>query len=369
MHVAFIADFGASGGTRTYFFMLAELLRRNFDVSVLASVPKEDHAFFSFVEDREIHWEYLPPRHSVFTRSGFSQLWELSRLHSFIRRRLPDMFVVSTGTPGFWLTTFLMPVPSLQILHTAVHPMGKWQRLVLPPLLSRIAPDRQLVTVSQYAADQIARHWGQTVPFIHNATPFPEMVGKQKVLYGKHVITAGHIVGYKNPDIWLEVARRVLERHPDARFSWYGEGELLSAMRDESESIPRVHFHGKMLDMKSVYAAGDIYFQPSRLESHGMAVLEAMSFGLPCVVSKAGGLPESVLHEVTGYVEELEDAQAFAARICSLLDNAALAEQLGRNGQSHVQAHFLQEHWEEQTLEAIRMCLCGKQWRLNTGLP
>jgi len=196
-------------------------------------------------------------------------------------------------------------------------------------------------------------HWGHDVTYIHNPTPFPNALDMPQNANAGRVVTAGHVVGYKNPRLWLEVARRVRAVRPNASFIWYGDGPLLEEMRCQAQDEPGIQFAGRAHNMTSVYTAADIYFQPSLLESQGLAVLEAMSHGLPCVVSDRGGMPESVVHGQTGYVEKADDAASFAERIISLLDHNDMAAAMGRDAQQRVREYFMPQQWEERMLALI----------------
>lgn len=80
----------------------------------------------------------------------------------------------------------------------------------------------------------------------------------------------------------------------------------------------------------------DIYAAPSRLESFGVAVIEASACELPVVVSDVGGLPEVVLDGETGLVVAREDVAALQSALTRLVLDPALRERLGARGRKHV---------------------------------
>jgi glycosyltransferase involved in cell wall biosynthesis len=85
-----------------------------------------------------------------------------------------------------------------------------------------------------------------------------------------------------------------------------------------------------------------------------------MSYGLPCVVSDCGGLPESVVHGVTGYTEPADDAETMAHRVCFLLENPDIAFKLGENGRKNVTAYFMPDQWGGNIMNMLENCLRGK---------
>lgn len=88
----------------------------------------------------------------------------------------------------------------------------------------------------------------------------------------------------------------------------------------------------------------DIYVAASRLESFGVAVVEASACGLPVVVSDAGGLPEVVKHEITGFVVPRENPKEIASAIKKLVLDAELRQRIGSAGREHVLVNYEWEH-------------------------
>jgi len=88
----------------------------------------------------------------------------------------------------------------------------------------------------------------------------------------------------------------------------------------------------------------DIYVAVSRLDSFGVAVLEASACGLPVIVSNAGGLPEVVEDGVTGYVIPKEDHYALSEVLKKLIINEELRIRLGYAGRQRVIKHY---EWED----------------------
>jgi D-inositol-3-phosphate glycosyltransferase len=85
------------------------------------------------------------------------------------------------------------------------------------------------------------------------------------------------------------------------------------------------------------YAASDVVCVPSRYESFGLVAVEAMACGRPVVASHAGGLIFSVDDGVSGYLAPVNDASAFAEAMARLLNDRALAEEMGQAARQHAQ--------------------------------
>lgn len=79
----------------------------------------------------------------------------------------------------------------------------------------------------------------------------------------------------------------------------------------------------------SFLAACDVVVNPSFLEPFGRVIVEAMLMAKPVIATLAGGAPELIEEGRSGYLTEPGNDQALAARIAALLDNPALAEEIG----------------------------------------
>jgi glycosyltransferase involved in cell wall biosynthesis len=94
-------------------------------------------------------------------------------------------------------------------------------------------------------------------------------------------------------------------------------------------------------DMPRLYAEADVVVYPTTGEEpYGLVPLEAMSCARPVVASRSGGIAETVVDGVTGYVVARGDVDALADRVGRLLRDPALARRLGKAGRRHVEQHF-----------------------------
>jgi glycosyltransferase involved in cell wall biosynthesis len=124
-----------------------------------------------------------------------------------------------------------------------------------------------------------------------------------------------------------------------------GAGPLERALREqagESGAPDRLTFGGVVDqgDLPAEYAAADAFVLPSLTEGHPKALIEAMSCGLPCVVSNRGGNLTLVEHEVTGLLFDPERPDQLAACLERLRDDPALAARLGAAARGQAVARY-----------------------------
>ena len=93
------------------------------------------------------------------------------------------------------------------------------------------------------------------------------------------------------------------------------------------------------LQINALQRAATIVVQKSVREGFGLGAAEAMWKGKPVVGGFAGGLPQQIVYDVTGYTVHSVEGAAF--RIRHLLNNPELIARMGAAGREHVRRSFL----------------------------
>ncbi len=99
--------------------------------------------------------------------------------------------------------------------------------------------------------------------------------------------------------------RKVLEAMPEARLAIVGDGPVRKDLEKHFEGTP-TYFAGYMRGepLAQAYASADVFVMPSKTETLGLVVMEAMAAGCPVVACRAGGVPDAVEDGVTGFLYE-----------------------------------------------------------------
>lgn len=149
-------------------------------------------------------------------------------------------------------------------------------------------------------------------------------------------------VGLKGHDTFIEAARSVARRIPEARFVLVGAGfnelgeRYRQALIDRCRAdglADKVFFAGHRSDLQQVLVSFDVAVQCSLTEGLG-GTIEALLMERPTVATRVGGMPEAVRHEQTGLVVPPADPAALAAAIERLLIDRAEARRLARAGRA-----------------------------------
>ena len=93
------------------------------------------------------------------------------------------------------------------------------------------------------------------------------------------------------------------------------------------------------------------YNSDESIENMSLSVLKAQKFGIPCVVSDTGGLPEIVIDGITGSVVPGGDRSAAVEAILRLLEDGALRKMQGESAQEIYAERHDPGIWEETILE------------------
>jgi glycosyltransferase involved in cell wall biosynthesis len=207
---------------------------------------------------------------------------------------------------------------------------------------------KRIITVSNANKQAISKNWRisetrqKFVYVIYNCADEPPTQSRPSAddHTTKDIVTMGHLVSYKNPDGWLKTATTLTRQFANVRFIWLGSGDRLNELKIKTEGNKNILFPGFINDPIPYLQKATIYYQPSLQETHGIAVLEAMSCHLPCVVSEAGGLPESVADGVNGLVVPPDDVNKHVAALKKLITDPRLCNDYGWNGYKKYQQQF-----------------------------
>ncbi len=139
------------------------------------------------------------------------------------------------------------------------------------------------------------------------------------------VLAVARMVYKKGIDVLLEAFRLVVERNSDVRLIIAGDGPERQALDAQVSRLgvgDRVTFVGPAdrSMLASLLSAASVYCLPSRREPFGIVLLEALSFGLPVVATKVGGVPEVLDDGEYGYLVPPEDPPATADAIVKALE-------------------------------------------------
>jgi glycosyltransferase involved in cell wall biosynthesis len=150
----------------------------------------------------------------------------------------------------------------------------------------------------------------------------------------------GRMVADKGIFTLGEAAATLLAAAPNARMVWVGDGVDLPALRAriaQSQQRSRHLFLNWTADVQGVYTSLDVAVVPSQYPDPCPRVpVEAQACGVPVVCSDIGGLPETLLADVSGLLVPPQDAAGLRTAILRLVDDPDMRRAFGRAGREWV---------------------------------
>lgn len=151
--------------------------------------------------------------------------------------------------------------------------------------------------------------------------PFPATITRADlVARPPHVVAIGRMVADK--DFSFMVRAFALTRTPHAELTIFGEGPeraRVSALARELGIADRVHLPGFSSKVYQTLAGARCFALASMHETFSLALVEALSFGLPAIVTRSGGPPEVLGSPDLGRIIAIGDAEAYARALDDVL--------------------------------------------------
>ena len=102
--------------------------------------------------------------------------------------------------------------------------------------------------------------------------------------------------------------------------------------------------------LAAAYASADLFVMPSKTETLGLVLMEAMAAGCPVVACRAGGIPDAVEDGVTGFLFDPSDRNALVETVRHALANPAECAVMRTGARADVERHS----WEGSTEQLRR---------------
>ena len=122
--------------------------------------------------------------------------------------------------------------------------------------------------------------------------------------------------------------------HPQCLLHIVGEGNWEKDARELSKLLgleKKMIFHGwkEVADLQRIVGGSALCILPSRIESFGLTIVEAMGSGIPLITTEAGAISEKVRDGETALLVPSEDSSALADAIVYALENPSEMKKMG----------------------------------------
>jgi glycosyltransferase involved in cell wall biosynthesis len=199
-----------------------------------------------------------------------------------------------------------------------------------------------VIAVSETSAQALQRVCSVTCPIatVYYMVPDPYESGWTPEAHDTtaglvRITTPARLYITKGLTYLLEAITRVKAVHPAVEFKVYGDGEMRQELLSYAKQLGldgNQIFVGPYTSREELFrimARTDIFVMSSVLEGLPIALLEAMSHGLPIIATPVGGIPEAIIDGVNGLLCPPRNPQCLAEKICALIENPDLRLKLG----------------------------------------
>ncbi|OUL28763.1 glycosyltransferase family 1 protein [Nostoc sp. 106C] len=146
-------------------------------------------------------------------------------------------------------------------------------------------------------------------------------------------------VGRLSAEKEIERIKPILEAIPQARLALVGDGPHRQALEKHFAGT-NTNFVGYLMgrELGSAFASADAFIFPSRTETLGLVLLEAMAAGCPVVAARSGGIPDIVTDGVNGYLfEPTADIQGAITATVRLLQEKQECDLIRQNARKEAE--------------------------------
>lgn len=171
---------------------------------------------------------------------------------------------------------------------------------------------------------------------------------------GLTLLFVGRLAPIKDLSTLVRATAIAVRRLPDLHLWVVGHGAErggLDSLVAELGVSENVTFWGERLDVAGFFSAADIYCMSSLSEGLPMSLLQAMSLGVPAIVTDIGGMAEVVRNSNAGLTTPVGDYDAMADAIVQLASDPEHRQALADNASNAYRQHFTLERMNASYME------------------
>lgn len=363
-HILYVLPYMNLGGTEKQAFSLMSSLQQQYDISLLApdglGAKPFREAGFHYAEFSRLELNFLVGI-KQFRRS-------LLAIH---RQRSIDVIHVHGAHELILLVKLFLPrVPVIFTVH-GYHGRQSSVSYRLAAVFGNCFA-KQVIAVSQSELQLLKTHRLQVkkTNLIYNgvAENKPDMARIAQLVeqFSLNLATqitigtAARLSEAKGLRYLILAVAQLVDRHPNIILIIAGEGELEAELRQlvlDLQISQNVVFVGYIADLQNLLHLMRIFILPSIQEPFGLVCAEAMSLSKPIVGTNVGGIPEQVVHGVTGFIVPPGDPAALADSIDQLLSQPSLLSSCGQRGYERYQEKFALSGMLQDTINVYEKVL------------
>lgn len=342
------------GGIEKSIAALANLLADDYEVEIISSYQLFDKPAFDIdprVEVRYLITKYKPNREAwkssikhlrplSFVKESFNSVMTLALRRSTMIRAIEnchsDIIISTRDLFNTWLGTYgRKSCYKIGWEHNHYHGDMSYADKVTKSARNLDALVLVSDSLRKFYKKQLADTKCKCFYIPNMLDSVPDQLSK---LNEKRLISVGRLSREKGYEDLLDVFKLIHQEEPSWRLDIIGDGAQKNLLGDRifneglKECVTLHGFQDKTF-INNLLSQSSIYLMTSVTESFGIVLIEAMSYGLPCVAfDSAEGATELIQDGVNGYLISYRNKEEYAKKVVELIRNKKLRTKLGSAG-------------------------------------
>ena len=142
---------------------------------------------------------------------------------------------------------------------------------------------------------------------------------------------------------FIEAAKDYLAKGNKGTFLIVGDGTLKEELKELASGVSQIIFTGYVKNTEELLNITDVNVLSSQSEAMSLAILEAMSLGVPTIATNVGGNPQIVLPEKNGLLTEYQDVHGMSLAFLRMSDDEELYKKCSNNAKEMFYGEFTAE--------------------------
>lgn len=294
-----------NGVVRTYEYLLRELDAHGYITRVIGPedfsltmpmpfYPEIRLVLSAYPQIKKIIEDFKPNRIHIATEGPLG--WAARKFCVKTKRSFTTSY--HTQFPDYVAKRFAWLIPPL---YRTVHKLG------IAAVKHFHSPSSKVMVSTQSIAEQL-QNWGFNAPLAHLTR------GIDHEFFSPGT---SNILDHLPRPIALYVGRIAIEKNLDAflKMEWSGSKVLVGdgpVLDDLKEKYPKAHFVGKKIgtELSEYYRASDVFVFPSRTDTFGIVLIEALACGLPVAAYNVTGPKDIITHPSLGCLDDTDLSKA-----------------------------------------------------------
>lgn len=282
-------------------------------------------------------------------------LFGYNKLRRWIDDLAPDIIYINSSVNIIGiLAAFKSNRPFIVHIHEQSNKYHKWVPQFTKKFYKRVfnSDNCNVIFVSKYSKNHWEEFLDSEIKCNHIILPPPFMPisdinprNGSKFCFG----FLGSIDKNKNVDTLINAFKDIDEA---CELIIGGDGEKLQKLKT-TEVSSKIHFIGKVTDRQKFYSSINALVVPSYNESWGLVALEAMSCGIPIIITCESGLTDYLTDRINSLIIDPNDIGAIESAMKELMYNRTLYKQLSEKGLALLRQHDFIKSYKTRIYEFI----------------